>query len=158
MHFLTRTSRRAFRLSFVACLSYLLALSGLLSAQVPSPWVDTKPLAVDTGATGLKLMLRRLHTTARLMHTVAHPDDEDGGMLTLESRGHGDSVLQLTLNRGEGGQNKVGSNLFDELGIIRTLELLAADRYYGVEQRFTRVADFGFSKTAGRDFPEVGRT
>ena len=101
-------------------------------------------------------MLRRLHTTARLMHTVAHPDDEDGGMLTLESRGHGVSVLQLTLNRGEGGQNKVGSNLFDELGIIRTLELLAADRYYGVEQRFTRVADFGFSKTPEETFEKWG--
>ena len=125
-------------------------------AQVPSPWVDTKPLAVDTGANGLKLMLRRLHTTARLMHTVAHPDDEDGGMLTLESRGHGVTALQLTLNRGEGGQNKVGSNLFDELGIIRTLELLAADRYYGVEQRFTRVADFGFSKTAEETFQKWG--
>ncbi len=123
---------------------------------MPSPWVDTKPLSVDTGTTGLKLMLRRLHTTARLMHTVAHPDDEDGGMLTLESRGHGDSVLQLTLNRGEGGQNKTGSNLFDELGIIRTLELLAADRYYGVEQRFTRVADFGFSKTAEETFQKWG--
>jgi len=101
-------------------------------------------------------MLRRLHTTARLMHTVAHPDDEDGGMLTLESRGHGDAVLQLTLNRGEGGQNKLGSNLFDELGIIRTLELLAADRYYGVEQRFTRVADFGFSKTPEETFEKWG--
>ncbi len=126
------------------------------SAQLPSPWVDTKPLAVDTGTTGLKLTLRRLHTTARLMHTVAHPDDEDGGMLTLESRGHGDSVLQLTLNRGEGGQNMVGSDLFDELGIIRTLELLSADRYYGVEQRFTRVADFGFSKTSQETFQEWG--
>ena len=83
----------------------------------PSPWVDTKPLSVDTGVTGLKLTLRRLHTTARLMHTTAHPDDEDGGMLTLESRGHGVAALQLTLNRGEGGQNKVGSNLLDELGI-----------------------------------------
>lgn len=121
-------------------------------AQVSSPWVDIKPLPVDTGTTGLKLTLRRLHTTARLMHTVAHPDDEDGGMLTLESRGHGVSVLQLTLNRGEGGQNKVGSNLFDELGIVRTLELLAADRYYGVDQRFTRVADFGFSKTPEETF------
>ncbi len=121
-------------------------------AQVPSPWVDTKPLPVDTGDAGLKEMLRRLHTTARLMHTVAHPDDEDGGMLTLESRGHGVTALQLTLNRGEGGQNKIGSNLLDELGIVRTLELLAADRYYGVEQRFTRVADFGFSKTAEETF------
>ncbi len=65
-------------------------------------------------------------------------------------------VLQLTLNRGEGGQNKLGSNLFDELGIIRTLELLAADRYYGVEQRFTRVADFGFSKTSRGDLSRSG--
>jgi len=131
-------------------------LAARLSAQVPSPWVDTKPLAVDTGVTGLKLTLRRLHTTARLMHTIAHPDDEDGGMLTLESRGHGVTALQLTLNRGEGGQNKVGSNLLDELGILRTLELLGADRYYGVEQRFTRVADFGFSKTPDETFAKWG--
>ena len=153
MPILTRTARRSLR-NF-AILILLVAL-GSAAAQVPSPWIDTKPLPVDTGASGLKLMLRRLHTTARLLHTVAHPDDEDGGMLTLESRGHGDSVLQLTLNRGEGGQNKVGSNLFDELGIIRTLELLAADRYYGVEQRFTRVADFGFSKTADETFQKWG--
>src|ERR1017187_8782648 len=125
-------------------------------AQVPSPWVDTKTLSVDTGVTGLKLTLRRLHTTARLMHTTAHPDDEDGGMLTLESRGRGVTALQLTLNRGEGGQNKLGSNLLDELGILRTLELLGADRYYGVEQRFTRVADFGFSKTPQETFDKWG--
>ena len=131
-------------------------LSVDLAAQVPSPWVDTRPLAVDTGVTGLKLTLRRLHTTARLMHTTAHPDDEDGGMLTLESRGHGVTALQLTLNRGEGGQNKVGSNLLDELGILRTLELLGADRYYAVEQRFTRVADFGFSKSADETFAKWG--
>ena len=97
----------------------------------------------------MRLMLRRLGTTARLMQTVAHPDDEDGGMLTLESRGHGASVLLMTLNRGEGGQNKVGSNLSDVLGVLRTLELLAADEYYGVQERFSRVADFGFSKSAG---------
>jgi LmbE family N-acetylglucosaminyl deacetylase len=97
-------------------------------------------------------MLRRLSTTARLMHTTAHPDDEDGAMMTLESRGQGDTVLLLTMNRGEGGQNKVGSNLFDVLGVLRTLELTESDRYYGVEQRFTRVADFGFSKTADETF------
>jgi LmbE family N-acetylglucosaminyl deacetylase len=90
------------------------------------------------------------------MQTVAHPDDEDGGMLTLESRGRGDTVLLLTLNRGEGGQNKLGSNLFDVLGVLRTLELLASDRYYGVEQRFTRVADFGYSKTAEETFAKWG--
>jgi LmbE family N-acetylglucosaminyl deacetylase len=90
------------------------------------------------------------------MQTVAHPDDEDGGMLTFESRGKGDSVVLMTLTRGEGGQNKLGSNLFDVLGVLRTLELLASDRYYGVEQRFSRVADFGFSKTADETIQKWG--
>src|SRR5579885_3081009 len=124
--------------------------------NAPEAQSPTKPLPQDSGVTGLKQMLRRLQTTARLMQDVAHPDDEDGGMLTLESRGHGDSVLLLTLNRGEGGQNKVGSNLFDVLGVLRSLELLASDRYYGVEQRFSRVADFGFSKTAEETFEKWG--
>ena len=101
-------------------------------------------------------MLLRLHTTARLLQIDAHPDDEDGGMLTLESRGKGITTTLLTLNRGEGGQNRVGSNLFDVLGVLRTLEVLAADRYYGVEQRFTRVADFGFSKTPEETFQKWG--
>ena len=97
-------------------------------------------------------MLRRLQTTGRLMQVDAHPDDEDGGMLTLEARGKGVSTLLMTLTRGEGGQNKLGSNLFDVLGVVRTLELLASDRYYGVEQRFSRVADFGYSKTPEETF------
>jgi LmbE family N-acetylglucosaminyl deacetylase len=122
------------------------------ASQLPPPG----PLPQDRGAAGLKQMLLRLKTTARMMHTTAHPDDEDGGMMTLESRGKGDSILLLTLNRGEGGQNKTGSGLFDELGIVRTLEQLAADRYYGVEQRFTRVVDFGFSKTADETFQKWG--
>ena len=94
----------------------------------PKPVGPYDPLPQDTGAAGLQEMLLRLRTTARLMHTTAHPDDEDGGMLTLESRGKGVTSLLLTLNRGEGGQNKVGSNLFDVLGVVRTLELLQADR------------------------------
>jgi LmbE family N-acetylglucosaminyl deacetylase len=93
-------------------------------------------------------MFRKLRTTARLVHTTAHPDDEDGGMLALEARGRGTSVLLMTLNRGEGGQNKTGPELFDALGVLRTLELLASGSYYGVDQRFSRVADFGFSKNA----------
>jgi LmbE family N-acetylglucosaminyl deacetylase len=121
--------------------------------QAPArPVSPVDPLPQDTGAAGLKQMLLRLQTTARLMQTTAHPDDEDGGMLTMESRGKGATVLLLTLNRGEGGQNKVGSNLFDVLGVLRTLELTASDRYYGVEQRFTRVADFGFSKSPEETF------
>ena len=111
-----------------------------------------EPLPQETGAAGLKLMLRRLQTTGRLMQVDAHPDDEDGGMLTLEARGKGVSTLLMTLTRGEGGQNELGSNLFDVLGVVRTLEVLAADRYYGVEQRFSRVADFGYSKTPEETF------
>jgi LmbE family N-acetylglucosaminyl deacetylase len=145
-------------------LQLLLALLPILLVTVAAVWQTTakpanpkdpqfvNPLPQDIGAAGLQEMLLRLRTTARLMQTVAHPDDEDGGMLTLESRGKGATVLLLTLNRGEGGQNKVGSNLFDVLGVLRTLELLGADRYYGVQQRFTRVADFGFSKNADETF------
>ena len=132
---------------------WILLLTVASVAQITSkPVSPTDPLPQDTGAAGLQEMLLRLCTTARLMQTVAHPDDEDGGMLTLESRGKGVTALLLTLNRGEGGQNKVGSNLFDVLGVLRTLELLGADRYYGIEQRFTRVADFGFSKNAEETF------
>jgi LmbE family N-acetylglucosaminyl deacetylase len=121
------------------------------------PYQGSPPeLPQDQGPLGLRLMLRRLSTTARLMQTVAHPDDEDGGMLTLESRARGASVLLMTLNRGEGGQNKVGSNLSDVLGVLRTLELLAADQYYGVQERFSRVADFGFSKSPDETFAKWG--
>jgi LmbE family N-acetylglucosaminyl deacetylase len=143
---------------FFLVLFPILLLTVAWVAQItPTPVSSTAPrfvdpLPQDTGAAGLQEMLLRLRTTARLMQTTAHPDDEDGGMLTLESRGKGATVLLLTLNRGEGGQNKVGSNLFDVLGVLRTLELLGADRYYGVEQRFTRVADFGFSKNADETF------
>lgn len=132
------------------CAGLCLALIGPLMAQ------SDAPLPQDTGAAGLKQTLKRLNTTARLLHTDAHPDDEDGGMLVLESRGNGADVTLLTLNRGEGGQNKIGSTLFDVLGVVRTLELLAADRYYDVHQRFTRVADFGFSKTPEETFQKWG--
>jgi LmbE family N-acetylglucosaminyl deacetylase len=113
---------------------------------------DTRTLPQDTGAIHLYQLLTKLHTTARIMHTVAHPDDEDGGMMTLESRGKGATVQLFTLNRGEGGQNKFGAESSDDLGILRTLELLQADKYYGVEQRFSHVIDFGYSKTAEETF------
>ncbi len=113
---------------------------------------DTRPLPEDLGAIHLAQLLTKLKTTARLMQVVAHPDDEDGGMLTLEARGKGASVLLFTVTRGEGGQNKFGTESSDELGILRTLELLEADKYYGVEQAFSHVTDFGFSKTAEETF------
>jgi LmbE family N-acetylglucosaminyl deacetylase len=123
---------------------------GLLYQGVPGP------IPQDQGLAGLRLELLRLGTTGRLMQVVAHPDDEDGGMLTLQARGRGVSTLLMTLNRGEGGQNKIGSNLSDVLGVLRAEELLASDEYYGVQERFSRVADFGFSKTAEETFAKWG--
>jgi len=132
----------------VACLLIFLVACAAQTTNISL----VEPLPQDSGTSGLKQTLVRLNTTARLLQIVAHPDDEDGGMLTLESRGKGVSAALLTLTRGEGGQNKVGSNLFDVLGVLRTLELTASDRYYGVEQRFTRVSDFGFSKNPEETF------
>src|SRR5579864_2360071 len=139
--FRTRSSYTGF--IFLLCI-LLLSQGTVLS--------DTRPLPEDQGAIHLYQLLTKLKTTARLMQVVAHPDDEDGGMMTLESRGKGVSILLLTVTRGEGGQNKFGAESSDELGILRTLELLEADKYYDVEQRFTHVADFGFSKTAEETF------
>jgi LmbE family N-acetylglucosaminyl deacetylase len=104
-------------------------------------------LPQDEGAVALAQMLKKLNTRASLIMIVAHPDDEDGGMLTYESRGQGAQVAMLTLNRGEGGQNLMSSDFEDALGLERTQELLAADRYMGVDQMFGTVVDFGFSKT-----------
>ncbi|HWZ52604.1 MAG TPA: PIG-L family deacetylase [Granulicella sp.] len=104
-------------------------------------------LPQDEGAVALAQMLKKLNTRASLMMIVAHPDDEDGGMLTYESRGQGARVAMLTLNRGEGGQNLMSADFDGALGVVRTEELLAADRYMGVDQMFGTVVDFGFSKT-----------
>jgi len=104
-------------------------------------------IAVNRGAAELWQTLRKLHTRASLILFTAHPDDEDGGMLTYESRDVGADTTLYTLNRGEGGQNVMSSDFWDQLGLVRTQELLASDRYYGVHQYFSRVADFGFSKT-----------
>ena len=101
----------------------------------------------DLGATGAWQKLLKLRTTASAMHTTAHPDDEHGGVLAMLSRGQGARVSLLTLTRGESGDNAIGPELFDGLGLIRTEELLVADRYYGVDrQYFGTVADYGFSK------------
>ena len=153
LHGFAEAWRRVLVLGLLALVVVAVTGSGQAAGEKTSP---LDPLPQDSGVAGLRQMLLRLSTTARLMHTTAHPDDEDGGMLTLESRGKGVNALLLTLNRGEGGQNKMGSNLFDVLGVLRTLELLRADQYYGVEQRFTRVADFGFSKNPDETFQNWG--
>jgi LmbE family N-acetylglucosaminyl deacetylase len=140
---------------FLSC-GFVSAQTASASLSGENPPAYLSPLPQDTGAPGLKQALRRAQNTGRLMMVTAHPDDEDGGVLTLQARGHGIHTLLMTLTRGEGGQNELGTGLFDKLGVIRTLELLASDRYYGVEQRFSRVADFGFSKTPEETFQNWG--
>ena len=83
----------------------------------------------------------------RVLVIGAHPDDEDTELLTILVRGEGAEAAYLSLNRGEGGQNLIGSELGVALGILRTEELLAARRLDGAGQYFTRAYDFGFSKT-----------
>src|SRR5215510_2245158 len=136
---------------FGLCLG-ILYLTMLLaaSAQMQEP-------GENKGAAAAWRALLRLRSTATVLHTTAHPDDEDGAMLVWLSRGVGVRTGLLTLNRGEGGANLVGPELYDALGILRTEELLAAGRYYGVDQMFTRVTDFGFSKRMDETLEHWGK-
>lgn len=88
----------------------------------------------------------------RVLWIAAHPDDEDTQMITWLSRGGRAETAYLSLTRGDGGQNLIGNELGEQLGIIRSEELLAARRVDGAHQYFTRAYDFGFSKTAAETF------
>ncbi|HLM59946.1 MAG TPA: PIG-L family deacetylase, partial [Pyrinomonadaceae bacterium] len=101
----------------------------------------------DYGAIGLGQLLKRLNNTKSVMHIGAHPDDEDSGLLAYLARGENARTAYLSLTRGDGGQNIIGKELFESLGVIRTEELLQARRLDGAEQYFTRAYDYGFSKT-----------
>jgi LmbE family N-acetylglucosaminyl deacetylase len=118
--------------------------------------VGVKEIAANEGATALWQSLVKLRTRASLMMIVAHPDDEDGGMLTYEARGMGAHVAMLTLTRGEGGQNLMSADFDGALGLVRTQELLAAGRYMGIDQMWGREVDFGFSKTKEESFANWG--
>jgi LmbE family N-acetylglucosaminyl deacetylase len=126
----------------------LLALVFLAgSALAPhEPLAQVRPV-YDIGAARLSQLLQRLQTTASVLHTGAHPDDEDSAFLARAARGDHARTAYLSLTRGEGGQNIIGSELFDALGVIRTEELLQARRLDGAGQFFTRAFDYGFSKT-----------
>jgi LmbE family N-acetylglucosaminyl deacetylase len=85
--------------------------------------------------------------STRILYITAHPDDESAAVLTYLARGLHADVALLSLTRGEGGQNALGPEQAPQLGLIRTQELLAATRGYGVKLFFTSARDFGFSKT-----------
>ena len=92
--------------------------------------------------------INKARITSRVLFITAHPDDEWSSVLAYISRGENADVALLTLTRGQGGQNAIGPEQDGELGVIRTTELLAAGKHYGVRQYFTRAMDFGFSKSA----------
>ena len=120
--------------------------------------VRSEPLSLDAGAVGAWQKIRKLQTTASVMHTTAHPDDEHGGLLAMLSRGQGARVALLTLTRGESGDNAIGPELFDGLGLIRTEELAVAGRFYGLDrQYFTSVADYGYSKRLDEALQKWGK-
>ncbi len=101
----------------------------------------------DSGAIGVDQALRQLQTTASVLHVVAHPDDEDGAMMTYCARGLGARTMLFSITRGEGGANMISNHFFDELGALRTLEHVKAAQYYGTELFYSHAADYGYSKT-----------
>lgn len=128
-------------------LIFLFSLFGLVFLlSAPAPRAQVRPI-YSSGTAGLVHLLERLQTTASLLHTGAHPDDEDSALIARVARGDHARVAYLSLNRGEGGQNIIGQELFEALGVIRTEELLQARTLDGGEQFFTTAFDFGFTKT-----------
>ncbi|HUS05134.1 MAG TPA: PIG-L family deacetylase, partial [Bryobacteraceae bacterium] len=109
------------------------------------------------GAPGIQQALARLNTVGNVLMIAAHPDDENTALLTQFARGRHLRTGYLSLTRGEGGQNLIGSEQGEMLGLLRTQELLAARRIDGAEQFFTRAIDFGFSKTAEETLEKWGR-
>ncbi|HXE57042.1 MAG TPA: PIG-L family deacetylase [Gemmatimonadales bacterium] len=112
---------------------------GGLAAQLAPPSTG--------GRAALWQQLAMLGHHKRVLMIGAHPDDEDTELLTVLVRGMGAEAAYLSLTRGEGGQNLIGAELGDALGLLRTEELLAARRLDGARQFFTNLYDFGFSKT-----------
>lgn len=91
--------------------------------------------------------LRSFNTPATVLHIAAHPDDENTQLIAYFARGRGYRTAYLTITRGDGGQNELGPEFDEKLGVIRTQELLAARKIDGGRQFFTRAVDFGYSKT-----------
>jgi LmbE family N-acetylglucosaminyl deacetylase len=133
--------------TFLATIA-LLGSFGLSSTARPASAQDV----LDRGVTGAALTLRQLDGVKRVLMIGAHPDDEDTSLLTVLARGQGAETAYLSLTRGDGGQNLIGPELFEGLGVVRTGELVAARRLDGGRQFFTRAFDYGFSKSADEAF------
>lgn len=99
-------------------------------------------------AADLEIAIQKLSVLGSVLYVAAHPDDENNALLAYFAKGMLVRTAYLSMTRGEGGQNLIGPELGNELGVIRTQELLAARRVDGAEQYFTRAIDFGYSKNS----------
>lgn len=136
--------------SLTACVAALVTL-------VPRAQMRVVPLDDEHGHVALGLALRHLSNTGILLHTTAHPDDENNGLLVMLNRGQGVRTALATATRGNGGQNEIGPEIFEALGVLRTEELAAVHRFDGAEQYFTRAVDFGYSFSTEETFQRWGR-
>ncbi len=134
---MTKLYRFCLSFLFLLCVSVFLRLE--TRAQV-------RPV-YDRGTAGLYQLLKKLNSTTSALMIGAHPDDEDTSLLAYLARGESARTAYLSLTRGDGGQNIIGTELGESLGVIRTEELIQARRLDGAEQFFGRAYDYGFSKT-----------
>jgi LmbE family N-acetylglucosaminyl deacetylase len=136
----------------VASTLLLLLLGSSLPAQL-----RVKPVGELPNEIALRLLLRKLASTGTFMQTTAHPDDEDNALLAMMSHGRGMRTTLVSATRGDGGQNEIGPEIFQALGVLRTEELLAVHRFDGAEQYFTRAVDFGYSFSIDESIEKWGR-
>lgn len=120
-------------------------------------WAQLPPIEEDEGVTGFGLALRRLSNFGSFLYVTAHPDDENNALLAKLSRGQGYHCALLSLTRGDGGQNEIGSELFEALGVLRSEELAAVHRYDAVRQYFSRAFEFGYSFSVEETLQKWGR-
>ena len=138
---------------------FLLAVFVLIPAlfTLPSAQMRVVPLDEEQGHVALGLALRHLNNVGIFMHTTAHPDDENNGLLVMLNRGQGYRTALATATRGNGGQNEICPEIFEALGLLRTGELAALHRFDGAEQYFTRAVDFGYSFSIEETFEKWGK-
>ncbi len=138
MHHSIKRCRRA------AVVVAMLAVAGTVNSADAPPLLSPDQLAGGE----IQLALQKLNVLGRVLYIAAHPDDENTNLMALWANGSLYDAAYLSITRGDGGQNLIGPELRERLGVIRTEELLAARRIDHAQQFFSRAIDFGFSKTA----------
>jgi len=135
---------------------FILLALGSIGVVAPSAQMRVTPIDEIQGHAALGLALRHLGNAGIFMMATAHPDDENNGLLVMLNRGLGYRTTLATATRGNGGQNEIGPEIFEALGVLRTEELAALHRFDGAEQYFTRAVDFGFSFSVDETFEKWG--